>query len=101
MNPVKTEFSVERAQKIADSLVEILNSEPGSIKEKTYAISNVLHSIGSSLYDKTDLTREAIEADYNESPTWAAALMLISYLPHDILSKLSEFRTVKDTNEHD
>jgi hypothetical protein len=89
MKERKSKFSQENAQRIADILIDSLNKEEGSIKEKVYAVSHVLHALGETLYDKDDMSRTSLEEDYNASPTWAAALMLVSYLPHDILQKLT------------
>ena len=92
-------FSVENSQYIADSVIDLLNETSGSVKEKVYAISHVLHALGETLYDKDDFSRQAVETDYNSSPTWAAALMLVSYLPHDILKRLTEERDNKEDTD--
>ena len=92
-------FSVENSQYIADSIIDLLNNTSGSVKEKVYATSHVLHALGETLYDKQDFSRQAVEIDYNNSPTWAAALMLVSYLPHDILKRLTEERDDKEDTD--
>jgi len=88
----KSNFCVKNAQLIADDIIDSLNRAEGSIKEKVYAVSHVLHALGETLYDREELDRKSVEIDYNESPTWAAGIMLASYIPHDLLQLLSGAR---------
>tara|TARA_B100000809_G_C14996858_1_gene480041 strand:- start:457 stop:783 length:327 start_codon:yes stop_codon:yes gene_type:complete len=91
-NEASNHFSIERAQELADLVISQLNKEQGSVKEKVYAISHVLHALGETIYDRDDLDRPSVEDDYNRSPTWAAGLILASYIPHDLLEKLTNVR---------
>ena len=95
----ETTFSEERVECILDNVLKLLNEEEGLIKEKVYALSGALHAIGCTLYDREDYSKKSVEEDYNASPTWAAALILISHLPHEVLLKLDKAREFKEDNE--
>ena len=78
-------YDPERAQSLSDSLVDFLNEQKGfTLLEKVYAVSGVLFAIGASAYDKSDVTYDAVFKDYKESPSWPAALMLVSHIPHEL-----------------
>ena len=98
-NQAKKKFSLEKSQHLSDSIIELLNDTPGTIKEKVYAISHVLHTLGCAIYDKEDCSKPAVEKDYSESPTWPAALILISHLPHEILDLITQSIKTKETDE--
>jgi len=85
-------------QKISDDLIEILNSATCTTKSKIIAVSNVLRSIGVTLYDKTDVSKEAVEADYQLQPTFPAGLILISHMPYDLLRLLNVSASESETS---
>lgn len=83
-------FSEERCQKLADDIADLLNSSDGLAIEKVYAICANLRWLGESLYDKPNLSIAGVLEDYNEAPTFPAALIIISTLPHQIREMLIE-----------
>jgi|688.fasta_scaffold801469_2 hypothetical protein len=91
-------FSPERAQELADELANVVNNSRALAVEKVYAIASVLRALGETLYDRTDVNYDAVLADYSLSPTWPAALILISHLPHEIRELLIRERDNPEAN---
>lgn len=89
---MKHKFNPELVNKVFVKLVEIMNSEKLSGIESVYVVSAALRAIGESLYDKEDKSKEAVLADYKVSPSWPAALILISSLPHESLEAFTKER---------
>lgn len=83
-------FSEARCQRLADDIADLLNRNDGLALEKIYAICANLRWLGESLYDKSDLSIAGVLKDYNEAPTFPAALIIISALPHQIREMLIE-----------
>lgn len=91
-------LSPEIAQELADELANILNKSNALAVEKVYAVSSLLRGIGEAMYDREDVTYNAVLADYTASPTWPAALILISHLPHEIRELLIRERDTPEAN---
>lgn len=92
------EFDPVRAQRLADAVISVLTNEKCLALEQVYAIASVLRALGESLYDKEDKTYSAVLNDYSHSPTWPAALILISHLPHEIRELLIRERDNPEVN---
>ncbi len=84
------EYRPERAQELTDALVDVCNGfKDITPLEKMYAISGLMFCFGAAQYDKSDTSHEAVFADYKQSPSLPAAIMLISQLPHEIRELLT------------
>jgi len=94
---IKT-FNLERVQELADELANVINISGALAVEKVYAIMGVLRGIGEALYDRVEVNHDAVLADYSRSPTWPAALILISHLPHEIRELLIRERDNPEAN---
>ena len=88
----EVEFNRDRAQQIAEELVDTLDAHKAPAVEQVYALMAVLRWIGEALYDKGDTDLASVMRDFEESPTWPAALIIISNLPHDIRERLIQER---------
>tara|TARA_Y100000310_G_C20624204_1_gene784968 strand:+ start:580 stop:885 length:306 start_codon:yes stop_codon:yes gene_type:complete len=93
------DFNSENAQKLSDLIIDLLNEYEGTIVEKVFAVTHALHAIGETLYDKDDVRREALENDYNNSPSWPVALMLTSYVPSDLLKEFIQIREEQESTQ--
>lgn len=91
-------FDPERAQILADKIANLVNDSQSLAIEKVYAITSVLRALGEVLYDRENVTYDAVLADYSLSPTWPAALILISHLPHEIRELLIRERDDPQAN---
>jgi hypothetical protein len=91
-------FDPERAQIIADKISAVINESSSLAIEKVYAVTSVLRALGEALYDRNDVTYDAVLKDYSLSPTWPAALILISHLPHEIRELLIRERDNPEAN---
>ena len=98
MNEETKTFNLERTQQLADSLSEVVNSSTALAVEKVYAVTALLRALGEALYDRPDVNYDAVLADYSVSPTWPAALILISHLPHEIRELLIRERDNPEAN---
>lgn len=85
-------FNHDRAQQIAEELADTLNAHKAPAVEQVYALMAVLRWIGEALYDKENTDLSAVVEDFEESPTWPAALIIISSLPHDVRERLIKER---------
>jgi len=93
------DFNSGNAQSLSDEIIDLLNQNEGTTVEKVFAVAHVLHAIGETMYDKDDVRRESLERDYNESPSWPAALMLTSYVPSDLLKKFTKIKEDQESTE--
>ena len=91
----KNNFNLEQTQKLADELAKVLNSYKLSSVEKVYAVSALFRGIGEALYDLSDKSFSAVLKDYQSSPSWPGALMLMADTIHDLYN---DFRR-KDSYE--
>lgn len=98
MSDTTKTFNLERTQDLADQLADVVNSSKALAVEKVYAIMGILRALGESLYDRSDVNYDAVLADYSISPTWPAALILISHLPHEIRELLIRERDNPEAN---
>ena len=48
-------FNSENAQRLSDDIIDLLNQNEGTIVEKVFAVTHVLHAIGETMYDRTML----------------------------------------------
>jgi len=69
-------FDKEKTQILADEVALVLNKSGLSAIEMVYAIAATLKGIGTSLYDKDDISYQAVNADYSKNPSWPAAIIL-------------------------
>lgn len=98
MNETTKAFSFDRTQELADQLADVVNGSTALAVEKVYAITSLLRGLGETLYDRTEVNYDAVLADYSLSPTWPAALILISHLPHEIRELLLRERDNPEAN---
>jgi hypothetical protein len=92
-------FDPDRSQQLADCLSQTINESDALALEKVYAVAAILRALGESLYDREETNYDAVLADYSRSPTWPAALILISYLPHEIRELLIRERDNPEENK--
>lgn len=99
MQTSEKEFNPIRCQSLADELIAILNGYQDTLAvEKVYAVSAVLRGLGEALYDRPDKSHGAVFADYAESPSWPAALILVADLPHEILNLMAREKVAPQLN---
>lgn len=79
MSRDKLEFNERRSQELFDQLVDLVEEADANHLEAVFAVSNTLYSLGATIYDgdyEEDV--ESLAHEYSYSPSWGAALMLIS-----------------------
>lgn len=80
-------------------MVDVLNEKTLTTVEAMYAISAVLRGLGESIYDKEDVSHDIVFRDYRDSPSLAAALILIADLPAELLELYATERDNPEINE--
>lgn len=79
-------FDVKLVDETLDRMIEFLNDSGTTNLEKVHVVAGLLSSVGFSMYDRKDpsLTIEDVKKDYKVSPSYPAALMLLSEEIHNI-----------------
>jgi uncharacterized membrane protein (DUF485 family) len=69
-------------EELSEKILELINSFELTHLEKTYALTTALFSLGVAMYDKPFQSKELVKADFQRSPTFAAGVILTSFMPH-------------------
>lgn len=95
------EFSVEKYNLTVNELIRILNESDALAVEKVFAVLSVLRALGEGLYDKESYENITVKKDYTESPTWAAALILLADSGHELYELFRQEALDPKKNEKD
>jgi len=78
-------YDHERAQRVADRLSQVINEAKDAFAvEKVLAVASLLRAMGEAMYDREELDHDSVLKDYQKSPSWPAALILVGDLPLEL-----------------